>query len=150
MNKKKLDSPYVALLKRILTEHGFQCRGNICKPNQLNDLDVEISFRNLWGRPLHDVGVLIKDSEIGWLLTDDLDHLFDTFLGILREFREEDLRELKGDAEKRIRFLFTDQIVPQVLAWAEYKQFLTAVDAGRFAGNGILMPAVAKLRAKVS
>jgi hypothetical protein len=150
MSRTEPDSPYVAVIKSILKEHGFRCRGNICRPNKRSELDVEISFRNRWGRPLHDVGLLIKKSEIGWLVTGDLDHLFEAFLTILHEFREEELRDLKGDAEKRLRSLFTEQIIPQILAWTEYTQFLTAIDVGRFAGNGVFTPAVTKLKAIVS
>lgn len=150
MSDTKSDTRYTAFIKSTLKEHGFQCRGNLCKPKSKCDLTVQIDFRNRWGRPLDDVGLLVKDSEVGWLMTGDLDHLFTDFMALLQKFDGEELRDLRSDVDKRIRAVFAEQIIPQALAWTQYEHFLAEVDAGRFAGNGIFIPAIDKLKAKIN
>jgi len=133
MSKTTPDSPYVASIKSILKESGFGCHGNICKPKVEYDLDLQINFRNQWCRPLHDVGLLIKDRDGEWLLTDDLHHFFEGLMEIFQEFLEEELRDLPGNAEERIRAAFVEKIVPKTLDWAQCDKFLVAVDPARSA-----------------
>lgn len=150
MGSKKPDSPYVALIKTILKANGFRCRGNICTPKKIGELEVEISFRNQWGRPLHDVGLLVKEREIGWLLVTDLYPLFRGFVDLFADFREDELRNLDRGAGGRIRSIFMEEIIPSVVALTQQTEFLKAIEAGKFAKVGLLMPAVAKLKAKAN
>lgn len=150
MSSAKPDSPYVALIKTILKEKGFRCRGNICTPKKAGELDVEISFRNQWGRPLHDVGLLVKEKEIGWLLVTNLYPSFQGFVDLFADFREDELRNLNRDAGERIRSILMEEIIPSALALTQQAEFLQAVDTGRFTKFGLLMPAVSKLKAKAN
>lgn len=150
MGEKKPDSPYVALIKTILKTNGFRCRGNICTPKKIGELEVEISFRNQWGSPLHDIGLLVKERSIGWLLVTDLYPFFQGFVDLFADFREHELRNLDRDSGERIRSIFNEEIIPSALEFTQQTEFLKAIEAGQFAKVGLLMPAVAKLKAKAN
>jgi hypothetical protein len=148
MKKNNSDSKYVDTIKKILKANGFRCRGNRCIPKEAGSLQMSIDFRNRWGRPIHDIGIEIKDEDAGWLLTGDLHFLFLGFKMIFEEFRPDELIAMGNLAEERIRAIFHDEIIPSAIAWTDPERFLAAVDANRFSKSGVLMPAVEKLRSK--
>lgn len=148
METIKLPSPYVTLIKAVLKENGFRCRGNICSPKEIGELDVEIAFRNQWGRPLHDIGLLVKDKEIGWLLIADLYPTFQGFFDLFKDFTEDELRNLHRDAGERIRSTVIKEIIPFALAMTRRAEFLRGFDASQFTKFALFPPAIGKLKAK--
>jgi hypothetical protein len=148
MKKENPSSSFVEAVKKVLKDNGFRCRGNRCTPKREGELLVSIDFRNRWGAQIHDIGITIKDEDAGWLLTGDLHFLFSDFMTIFHEFRPEEVLAMDNHIEEQLRGVFTRQIIPSALAWTDPERFLMDVDAGRFVKNGILMPAVEKLRAR--
>jgi hypothetical protein len=141
-------SPYVTLIKTVLKENDFRCRANICSPKEVGELDVEIAFRNQWGRPLHDVGLLVKDKDIGWLLVADLYPTFQGFVDLFQDFTEDELRNLHRNAGERIRSTLLEEIIPFIRSLTRRAEFLQSLNTGQFSKFGLFMPAVGKLRAK--
>ena len=148
MKTVKLASPYVTLIKAVLKENGFRCHGNICSPKKIGELEVEIAFRNQWARPLHDVGLLVKDKDIGWLLVADLYPTFQGFVDLFQDFTEDELRDLRRDSGERIRSTLLEEIIPLALALTRRTEFLQGLNTGQFSKFGLFMPAVGKLKAR--
>jgi hypothetical protein len=147
MSKVKADSVFVKLLKSLLKDAGFRCRGNKCTASG-SDLQVELSFRNRWGFPISDVYIEVSDEEVGNLLQDDIRFLFQGYYDLRAKFSDEKLLAMDAYTESRIRAVITEEVIPQALAFARRDHFLQQFDEGRFARSGVYVHAVAKFRAK--
>lgn len=147
MSNAKADIVFVKLLKSLLKDTGFRCRGNKCTAMG-GDLQVELSFRNRWGAPIPDVYIMVSDKHIGDLLQEDIRFLFQGYYDLRAEFSDEQLLTMDTNAQSRVRGVIIEEVAPQALALAGCDHFLMQLDAGRFAKGGVYIHTVAKLRAK--
>lgn len=145
MKRAKADSIFVQLVKAVLKDAGFKRRRNNCFV--VRELQVVLSLRNRWGGAIHDLCLEISADPMGTLVQDDVRHLFQEFYDFRAEFSDEELLANSPYTESRLRDVLKTVVAPQCLLWTNKVYFLQQLDAGRFAGSGVYIHAVAALRA---